>query len=52
MSNGNFKQLVRTIRNWKNEGIHIKENTTIITKGRKSTKDNLPQKENSNNGLK
>lgn len=52
MSKGNFKQLVRTIRNWKNEGIHIKENNTPITKGGKGKKNNFSSEKNSNNGVK
>lgn len=52
MNNGNFKQLVRTLRNWKNEGVQIKKDTTALSKGRQSEKSNIQQSNNSNTGQK
>ena len=48
MSKGNFKQLVRTLRNWKNEGIQIKQNTTSVSKGTESKKSNIRLKTDNN----
>lgn len=38
MEKGNFNQLVRTLRNWSNEAIIIKRDTTVIPKGKKRPK--------------
>jgi len=50
MNKGNFKQLVRTLRNWKNEGIQIKRDITPITKRTKSEKSNIRPESNNNFG--
>ena len=44
MSKGNFKQLVRTLRNWKNEGIQIKQNTSTVIKRTEGKKVIFDQK--------
>ena len=48
MNKGNFKQLVRTLRNWKNEGIQIKQNITSVTKGTESKKGDIRPETNNN----
>ena len=41
MSKGNFKQLVRTLRNWRNEGIQIKQIISSIPKGTEGKEGNI-----------
>jgi hypothetical protein len=41
MEKGDFKRLVRTLRNWKNEGIQIKRNDPAIDEGTKIEEDNI-----------
>ncbi len=48
MSKGNFKQLVRTLRNWKNEGIQIKQNTTSVIKRTEGKKGDIRPEANNN----
>lgn len=48
MNNGDFKQLIRTLRNWKNEGVQIKGDTTFIPKRGKSKESQIRQQKNDN----
>jgi len=48
MNKGNFKQLVRTLRNWKNEGVQIKEDKVIIPKRGKSPNNKVQRQTNDN----
>jgi hypothetical protein len=48
MNNGDFKQLVRTLRNWKNEGVQIKKDITVVSKRGQGKKSNIQQKDNNN----
>ena len=48
MNRGNFKQLVRTLRNWKNEGIQIKRDITPVPKRAQGEKGHIRRETNNN----